>query len=227
MPAYDELLNLRVLIPDIIKNVALIEHEIKIFPIVRNHANNAELIELKQLGSHPIRRSPSDSFGDAIRTGLKVTKNNSDYIIIMDADGSHPPSTISRLISTAISSNADIVIASRYIRGGSSDNKFFLKLMSKILNSIYSLVLGIRVKDISTNFKIYKSNLIDEKVLKCDDYDIVEELLLSVKNSQKNTFNVVEIPDRFHDRLHGESKRKLFIFIYSYLVTLIRLRLRK
>ena len=227
MPAYDELVNLRLLIPDIIKKVASIEHEVKIFPVIRNQANNAEFIELKQLGSHPIRRSPGDSFGDAIRTGLKVTKNNSDYIIIMDADGSHPPATISRLISTAISSNADVVIASRYVRGGSSDNKIVLKLMSKTLNSIYSLVLGIRVKDISTNFKIYKSTLIDEKVLKCNNYDIVEELLLSVKDFHKNSFNVVEIPDRYHDRLHGESKRKLSIFIYSYLVTLIRLRLRK
>jgi dolichol-phosphate mannosyltransferase len=144
----------------------------------------------------------------------------------MDADGSHSPRTIPRLVEEITKNDTDIVIASRYIDGGSTDNSLVLRAMSKILNYTFALVLGLKIKDISTNFKIYKRELLLDSNLVCKNYDIVEEILLEAKKIKPN-LKVLEIPDHFHERVYGESKRKLSVFIATYLATLIRLRFRK
>jgi dolichol-phosphate mannosyltransferase len=142
----------------------------------------------------------------------------------MDADGSHEPTSIIRLVNEAKQSGADIVIASRYISGGKTENSMVLKLMSKILNKIFSLILGIGCKDVSTNFKIYRSDLIRDIELSCKNFDVVEELLLKAKIKSGANFSFVEIPDHFQQRKFGETKRKLSVFIMSYIVTLVKLR---
>jgi len=67
---------------------------------------------------------------------------------------------------------------------------------------------------------------LSESKLVCKNYDIVEEILLEAKKI-KPDLNVSEIPDHFHERVHGDSKRKLSVFIATYLATLIRLKIRK
>ena len=95
--------------------------------------------------------------------------------------------------------------------------------MSRLLNLGYSLVLGLKIKDVSTNFKLYRSSalLVDE--LQCENFDIVEEILARALRAKKG-LKVVEVPDHFFERKAGESKRKLGPFIASYLLTLYRLR---
>ena len=62
--------------------------------------------------------------------------------------------------------------------------------------------------------------------LTCDNFDIVEELLFRVhQHVGKEGFRLHEVPDYFHERELGTSKRQLGPFIASYLVTLARLRI--
>ena len=155
IPAFDEMDNLEKLIPRISKITEQHpEYDFEILVICREREAEGNLVRLSQLGATPIKRSPSDSFGDAIRSAIRNIPENSDYTIFMDADGSHNPLTIPRLIAAANSSNSDIVIASRYIQGGSSDNNIFLRSMSRVLNYVFGLVLGIQARDLSTNFKL-------------------------------------------------------------------------
>ena len=142
----------------------------------------------------------------------------------MDADGSHSPSTIPRLLNAIIDDNSDVVIASRYVLGGSSANTKVLQAMSRLLNITYSLVLGIDAKDISTNYKIYRGALIQGVELRCNNFDIVEELLLELKRKTGNKLRIQEVPDYFAIRMFGHSKRNLLRFIFSYTFTLFRLR---
>jgi dolichol-phosphate mannosyltransferase len=144
----------------------------------------------------------------------------------LDADGSHDPNTIPKLIHAIDSSDADVVVASRYVKGGRTDNGLILRIMSRVLNLIFGLVLGIKVRDISTNFKIYRSEILQELDLKCDKFDILEELLFAIRRKQ-GEIRIEEIPDHFHNRELGESKRKLGPFVIGYILTLIRLRLIK
>jgi dolichol-phosphate mannosyltransferase len=225
IPAFDEFENLQFLIPQILEEVRRHDNFIfRIKVIVRNDEPQSTLDLLNDLNVESIRRQPDNSFGSAISTGISTISKQSKYVIFMDADGSHQPSSIIELANHAEQSGADIVIASRYVEGGKTENSFILKLMSKILNKVFGLILGIGCRDVSTNFKIYKADLIRDIELSCKNFDVVEELLLKVKMRSGQKFSFVEIPDHFQERKFGESKRKLSVFIVSYLVTLVKLR---
>jgi dolichol-phosphate mannosyltransferase len=144
----------------------------------------------------------------------------------MDADGSHNPMTVRKLLKETSGEKVDVVIASRYVDGGSTDNQYLLKLMSKTLNFVYGKVLGINAQDISTNFKLYSSKELKKVSLTCNEFDILEELLLKLKRQKFNDFSIIEVPDHFHNRVHGVSKRKLGPFIVGYVITLFRLRFK-
>ena len=77
-----------------------------------------------------------NSYGDAILTGIRRARG--EFILFSDADGSHPPKFICNLWSSAAYS--DVVIASRYVAGGATDNARALILMSLLVNIIYALV---------------------------------------------------------------------------------------
>jgi dolichol-phosphate mannosyltransferase len=226
IPAFDEFENLQLLIPQILEEVGLYDHfSFRVKVIVRNDEPQSTLDLLEGLNVEGIRRQPDNSFGSAISTGISTISKLSKFVIFMDADGSHQPSSIIKLVNQAKLSGADVVIASRYIDGGKTENSIMLKLMSKTLNKVFSLILGIGCRDVSTNFKIYKSDLIRDIELSCKNFDVVEELLLKVKIKSGTDFSFIEIPDHFQQRKFGESKRQLNVFVMSYIITLFKLRL--
>lgn len=221
MPAFDELPNLRELIPAILaatESSGLVE----VIPVLRSGAPQSEEDELRNLGARPIRRGPSDTFGDAMRSGLAAVSADSEFVVTMDADGSHDPATIPSLLAVAPTSH--VVVASRYVAGGSSDNSLPLRLMSRALNRTYGVVLGIHCHDVSTNFKVYRREDVSGLVLTCQAFDVVEELLFRVRQRHGSDFVLTEVPDRFHERRHGTTKRQLGPFIAAYVGTLARLR---
>lgn len=171
-----------------------------------------------------VKRSPTNSFGDAIRSGIAAIPESCELTIIMDADGSHAPETIPKLLASA--EEFDVVVASRYVQGGSSDNGPVLRWMSRALNWTYSLVLGIDCKDVSTNFKRYRTSDLKSIAVTSSNFDVVEEVLIRIAQRRRpKKLRILEIPDHFSERIAGISKRKLSVFIASYLLTLMRLRI--
>lgn len=226
IPAYDELPNLRKLLPEIHAAVApLTDVQTRIIVVVRQASTGAEIEELTGLGAVPVRRGPTDSFGDAIRTGLKACVDGTDLVLFMDADRSHDPGTIPRLLAKR--DTADIVIASRYVPGGRSDNSVALRTMSRTLNMAYGLVLGLRCHDISTNYKLFHYDHVRDLELTCTNFDVVEELLFRVRKRVGPSLRICEVPDYFRERAEGVTKRSLGPFVVSYVGTLVRLRLSK
>jgi dolichol-phosphate mannosyltransferase len=144
----------------------------------------------------------------------------------MDADGSHNPKTIPKLLTKIEESRASVVVASRYVDGGGTANSLILRIMSRVLNKVYAIVLGINAQDISNNYKIYRAEALRNIRLKCSNFDIVEEILLEIKKKHGSYFVIEEIPDYFQERVSGKSKRNLFLFMISYGLTLVRLRAR-
>ena len=222
MPCFKEAENLKNILPKInfiLKNKD-IEYEIIIIDTIET-LDQTQTITKKNSCEY-FKRSNSNNFGDAVRTGIKNAKG--EYSIFMDADGSHEPEMIITLFK-AIKNN-DVVIASRYIKDGHTENKLILILMSKFLNKIYSTVLGIPCQDISNSFKIYKTSDLKKLNLKCKNFDIVEEILHKLYRSKKE-FKIKEIPSTFRKREHGKTKRRLSLFIFSFIITLIKLKLNR
>jgi dolichol-phosphate mannosyltransferase len=227
IPAYNENENLEVLIPQVrIELGKLPLTHFLILVVMRSNEAIESLKKIETLGARAIKRVGDDNFGSAIKTGIEVSGTSTTHLLFMDADGSHSPHSIPKLWEACLEHSADVVIASRYVKGGSTANSWLEIQMSRTLNSVYSIVLGIGAKDVSTNFKIYKSSLFNNLDLRCHNYDIVEEILLKIKRNKKNLI-IVEIPDHFEQRRFGESKRKLTLFIASYVFTLFRLRFSK
>ena len=224
LPAYGEEENLATLIPAISEQLdALALSDREILVVLPSDASDSEMQDVLQLGGQPIARTPSNSFGDAIRSGIAEISSRSKWTVVMDADGSHSPETLPRLLNA--DTGSDVVVASRYVSGGSSDNSLQLRMMSRLLNVVYGAILGIRCKDISTNFKRYRSRDLKNLELKAENFDIVEEILYRTSQLHGQEFTILEIPDHFYERRFGETKRNLNAFIISYVFTLVKLRL--
>lgn len=218
IPAYMEEENLRLLLPRLRKTVETVvdSFEILIVDTLQPRDSTREVCD--ESGVIYRNRKGSDSFGDAVRTGISQSKGR--HVLFMDADGSHPPEFIPRLLE--FKEAFDVVIASRYIGGGHTENKQVLIWMSRVLNLTYAVVLNIHCRDVSNSFKIYKGDDLRAIQLHCDNFDIVEEIL--VKLSRRRTLRIKEVPFTFKKRMFGESKRSLVLFVFSYLFTLLRLR---
>ena len=219
MPCYLEEENLRYLLPRLVKELTTIgdTFEILIIDTMQSMDNTKDVCNENKATYIP--RETGNNYGDAIRTGIKYARG--EYIIFMDADGSHSPEFVHNLYKYK---NAyDVIIASRYISGGSTDNNQLLILMSYITNITYSMVLNLQVKDISNSFKLYKTSCLKELTLRCKNFDIVEEILYKIKKNH-HEIKVLEIPYSFKERMFGHTKRNLFFFILTYIITIIRLR---
>jgi len=222
IPSYLEEENLRILLPRIIhtSNQLNITYEILVIDTCEPLDNTKFAADEYEVTY--INRRNGNSYGDAVRTGIEEAKG--EYILFMDADGSHSPEIISDLYYN-IPDN-DIVIASRYIEGGGSDNSKILVFMSLVVNRIYSIVFGMKIKDISNSFKIYNSKLLKQLSLRCNNFDIVEEILIKVVKRNKD-ISIKEIPYLFKERMFGKTKRNLFDFMLTYIITLLKLKFMK
>jgi dolichol-phosphate mannosyltransferase len=173
------------------------------------------------------RSTDRTSFADALQIGLDALGRDDDVVVFMDGDNSHNPFQIPRMIEVLSQDDkVDVVVSSRYVEGGSSENSAVLKIMSRALNIVFRLVLRMNVRDLSTNFKAYRADLLRGAQLNSKNFEAVEEILLIAQFNKKTKLQILEIPDYFRARLHGQSKRKLGQFIGSYLIAVVRMRKR-
>ena len=228
LPAYNEIVNLRILIPKIIAVAKSLEgFSTEIMVVLPSFADSSEVAEINTLGATPVKRHPTDSFGDAIRTGFAASSASTEFIITMDADCSHNPDLIPNLLQSA--TNAHIVSASRYISGGSSDAKRRQQAMSRAVNFAFTIVLGEKIHDISGNYKLYRRSIVSQLDLSGKNFDIIQEIVFKTKKLAGESFNLVEVPYRWNERVDGKPKRKLIPYIFSYGQMLLKfaiLRLR-
>lgn len=220
LPAYKEAENLKKILPNIheILQQTTITYEILVIDTM-NALDNTEDICLSN-NAICIRRENGNLYGDAIRTGFM--KARGEFIVVMDADGSHNPKDIIRFYNEMLNGNYSLIIGSRYCSGGYTDNNFILRLMSHVLNITYRILFGLKVKDVSDSYRMYKAKTLENLTLDCDNFDIVEEILIKLSLTT-DAFTVKEIPIVFSKRDEGESKRDLIKFIRSYFKTISKL----
>jgi len=215
LPSYKESENLKKILPKIhsVLMPLCIPYEILVVDTM-NPMDETEEICNENKASY-IPRKGGNFYGDAIHTGFSTAKYL--YTVVMDADGSHNPEDIVRFLNEI--KDYDIVIGSRYCKGGETDNNFILRFMSYVLNLSYRIVFGIKAKDVSNSYRMYYTEQIKKLNLECINFDIVEEILIKL-NVAKKGFAIKEVPIKFNKREFGESKRDLKKFIVSYITTM-------
>jgi dolichol-phosphate mannosyltransferase len=152
------------------------------------------------------RDVPEGGLGGAVVDGLKVATN--DWCVIMDGDLQHPPELIPALLDSAAAQNADVVVASRYVKGGSSNGlgggvRHFVSSASTIVTRA---MFPRRLRDCTdpmTGFFALNKNSIDLADLRPRGFKILLEILA------RNPLRVTEEPFVFAERHAGESKASL------------------
>jgi dolichol-phosphate mannosyltransferase len=218
IPAYLEEENLRLLLPRLKTVVGNLGVATEILVVDTDPALDRTAEVCAEIGVTHLKREHGADYGCAVKTGIRASRGR--WVLFMDADGSHAPEFIARLWEQA--EGHDIVIASRYVEGGVTENPRILQWMSLLLNKTYIAVLGLDCKDASNSFKLYRGAPLRSLSLTCRNFDIVEEILVRYGIVVPGA-RIKEIPFAFKKRMFGETKRNLFAFIGSFAVTLARL----
>lgn len=216
--AYKEAENLSFLLPKIkgIMDELPEEYEILVIDTKEPLDNTPEVC--KEFGARYINQE-YPGFGGAFKTGIKYAEK--DKFLILDSDGSHDPKYIPSIYKKFVEEECDLVIGSRYTEGGETNDSKSSVIMSHILNTFFRLCLGIKAKDISTDYRMYHTQQLKKVELENVNYDVLQEVLLRLKQN-KPDFKIGEVPISFQKRIYGESKRRLIPFIIGYIKSLIR-----
>jgi dolichol-phosphate mannosyltransferase len=156
---------------------------------------------------HVIHRSGKLGLGTAMLEAIKFAVEGAyDYFLNLDADGSHPPRFIPDLLGGM--SDHDVMIGSRYIKGGGVEGEFNLKrkFMSTGINLYARLMLGLKTRDNSGSFRCYRvSKLaeIDLDRVRSRGYSFQEEILFWCRQVG---CRMGETPILFENRRAGYSK---------------------
>ncbi|MBO4671131.1 MAG: polyprenol monophosphomannose synthase [Bacteroidales bacterium] len=176
---------------------------------------------------HIIERSGKLGLGTAYLTGFKwALERGYDYIFEMDADFSHAPSDLPRLLK-ACSDGADMSIGSRYCNGVSVVNWPIGRILISYFASVYvRKTLGFKIFDSTAGFICYS-----RKVLEAIDLDAVQMKGYGFQIEMKYTayklgFRISEVPVIFVNRKEGTSKMSGGIFGEAFW-GVIKLRFRK
>jgi dolichol-phosphate mannosyltransferase len=165
----------------------------------------AEELAAKNAGIEVIHRERKAGLGTAYQAGFALAMPSSDLIMTMDADLSHDPAVIPALIAMA-EDGYDVVIGSRYVKGGSVDFAWHRRLLSRGGNLIATVVLGFKTKDNTSGFRCYRKAALSEileKTIRSDGYSSLIELLYDAK---LDGLRLGETPIHYVDRRHGETK---------------------
>jgi len=163
-----------------------------------------------------IHRAGKLGLGSATREGFEEAKKRQyDLIATMDADLSHEPKSLAEMVekmSQPDYQSIGVLLGSRYVEGGGTEGwPLFRRIASKSVNLFARLMLGLKTRDNSGAFRVYRSealNQLDLKRLKSDDYAYLEEILWRLK---KAGVTMAEHPITFCNRELGRSKTNAFL----------------
>lgn len=173
-----------------------------------------------------IRRAPPRGRGLAGRDGyLEALARGAEAIFEMDADFSHDPALLPRLLAE-LERGADVVLGSRFVSGGSDlDRGVVRRTITLLANRFIRTVLGVPVGDCNSGYRGFRRAAllaIDPASLTSTGPSIVQETLFRAHRAK---LRLVEIPLVFVDRRSGESKLGLGLLLDGYFMVL-RLKLR-
>lgn len=171
-------------------------------------ANIAKNLQKEYGNIHVISRPEKMGLGTAITAGFRYLlklKKTPDYIVAMDADYSHNPQDIPRLVEAAMN-GSDLAIGSRYIKEGKViGSSLRRRLISRLANVVAALIVGARLHDCTSGFRCYSKRYVKSVLpsLHSQTYEIQIE---TIKQARLSGFTIKEIPITFVNRKRGKSK---------------------
>src|SRR4051794_21112823 len=156
-----------------------------------------------------IHRQGKGGLGTAYVVGMKrALADGADYVLQMDADFSHSPAYIPQMLGVMLATEAHVVIGSRYVPGGSLDEGWGpgRRSLSWWANLYSRAILGLRVRDMTAGFKLWRRAALQEiglEKVRSNGYSFQVEMAYLC---EKRGYRLIEIPIHFEDRRIGQSK---------------------
>lgn len=153
-----------------------------------------------------LHRAGKEGLGAAYIAGFRwAFERGYDYLVEMDADGSHRPEDLPKLL--AVCENFDLVIGSRYVRGGKTMNwPFYRQWLSRGGNIYARIMLGSKLNDMTAGFRVFKAEFLkkfDFESINARGYSFqIEMAYRTIRSGGKAT----EVPITFVEREIGVSK---------------------
>lgn len=227
IPTYNEAENLESLVKQIF---ALNIPDLNIIVVDDNSTDGTGTLADKlssQFSLTVIHRPHKLGLGSAYLDGFtQAFSLGADIIFEMDADFSHDPHDLPRMIEQ-INNGYDVVIGSRRIAGGNVQGWSFRRnLQSQAAMAFARFILGLKTRDITAGFRCYRASALSQIKLagiKSNSYAFQEEMIYSL---EKKGFTIKEIPVIFIDRKYGKSKLGIKDII-EFFSTIFRLKFIK
>ena len=118
---------------------------------------------------------------------------------------------------------AEIIIGSRYVKGGATENPAVLILMSRVLNYAYQFAFRLPASDVSNSLRLYRGHQSRSLHLVSNTLISLRKYLIRLVSGRAHS-TVLEIPMTFEQRKAGESKRNLPAFMLSYLSSMKKMQ---
>jgi dolichol-phosphate mannosyltransferase len=219
VPTYNERENLKKLVEKTLSSLKGLKFELIIVDDNSPDGTGklADELASKHKNVKVVHRQGRLGLGTAILDGAKVA--DGEIMGVMDADMQHPPEVLRTMLEKA-EAGADIVIASRYVKGGGVESwSFFREAMSKgaIWLSHLFLPKTRKVEDTQSGYFLFKRHVIENVSLNVKEFKLLVEILAKGKYKE-----VVEVPYTFKTRAAGKSKLGSKQ-ILSYVKQLLRL----
>jgi len=165
---------------------------------------------------HVMHRTEKAGLGRAYVAGFTwALERGYDLIVEMDADGSHRPEDLPKLLAAV--TKADAVIGSRYVPGGTVVNwPKSREFLSKGANIYNRIMLGVRVRDATGGFRVYRAatlRKIDLGGIESAGYCFQIDMTLRVL---QGGMQIKEVPITFVEREHGASKMSSNIMLEAF-----------
>lgn len=218
MPTFNEVENIQIIIPEIFNNV---EENVDVLVVDDNSPDGTSDIVANMQSIYSrlelMTKTKDKGFAKAYISGFNYAIDNAyDYVIQMDADGSHQPKFLKELIKA--SGEDKYVIGSRWVKGGSVVNWPVKRKILSLGGNLYAQVmLRSKLKDITGGFKVINVELLkdmDINSIGSKGYSFQIELML---RARKAGANICEVPIEFIEREHGVSKMSSSIVIEAML----------
>ena len=223
LPTYNERENLEPRVR------ALGERDVSVLVIDDNSPDGTGELADRLAGEHDyvsvLHRPRKEGLGPAYLAGFqRALADGAELILEMDCDFSHNPGDVPRLIEAA--ADADLVLGSRYVSGGSVENWGLVRRFVSAGGSLYArLLLGVRVHDLTGGFKCYRRAVLETIDLQAIDSKGYAFQIETTYRALRKGFSVAEVPIRFVDRQEGHSKMSRAIVLEAiWKVPALRLR---
>lgn len=220
MPTYNERENITLIVEEILRYAP----QVDILIVDDNSPDGTGEVAEALHGRFPnvsaLHRTGKLGLGTAYIAGFRYAlERDYELVLEMDADFSHDPRYLPDLLAEAEHSNADLVIGSRYVRGGGTPNWSPLRRFISGGGNIFArFVLNLPVKDATAGYRCYRREVLaalDLGSITSQGYAFQVEMTYQTLNLG---FHVSEVPILFVDRRVGKSKmsRKIFVegFVY-------------